>query len=109
MKASSARAVPESPAKSRAPHGILRADSLKLSILNAAAAVTARALEATGAYQDELLGVGVPLFLAPTLALLALAFGRRDLRHGWQPAVESATVLTLIALAISWWPLLRAD
>ena len=109
MRASSAGAVPESPAKRRASHGILRADSLKLSMLNAAAAITARALEVTGTYQDELLGVGVPLFLAPTLALLAPAFARRDLRHGWQPAVESATVLTLIALATSWWPLLRAD
>ena len=101
--------MPESLAQGRAPHGILRADSLKLSILNAAVAITARALDATGAYQGELVGVGVPLFLAPTLAALALVFVRRDLRHGWQSAVIGAAILTLIALATSWWPLLQAD
>ena len=109
MRATSAEAMPESLAQGRAPHGFWGADSLKLSILNAVVAITVRALDATGAYQGELVGVGVPLFLAPTLAGLALIFVRRDLRHGWQPAVIGAAVLTLIALGTSWWPLLQAD
>jgi hypothetical protein len=86
-----------------------RADSVKLSSLNAAIAITVRVLDATGVYQGELLGVGVPAFVAPTLAVLALVFGWRDLPHGWRAPVVAATALTLIALWTSWWPLLEAD
>ena len=86
-----------------------RADSLKLGLLNAVVAVTVRVLDATGLYQGELVGVGVPAFLAPTLALLTAVFGWRDLRHGQRAAVVGATVLTVIALWTSWWPLLEAD
>lgn len=100
------KAVPNTPHSW--PHA-LRADSLKLSIVNVSVAVIVRVLDATRVYQGELLGVGVPLFFAPTLALIAAAFGLRDLRHGRPAAVVGAAVLTIIALWMSWWPILEAD
>jgi hypothetical protein len=85
------------------------ADSLKLATVNAAIAVTVRALEATHVYQGDLVAGAGACFVAPTLGLLALAFSHRDITRGHGRGVMFAALLTLLALGASWWPLLEAD
>ena len=85
------------------------ADSLKLASVNAAIAVTVRVLQATHAYEGDLVAVGGACFVAPTLGLIALAFSRRDIKQGRSRGVTFAALLTLLALGASWWPFLEAD
>jgi len=90
-----------------APYGV--ADSLKLATLNALVATAIRVLGARGGDQSGLLTVGVALAIAPTLAVLAVAFSMRDLKTSKAGGVVVASILTVMALGIAWWPLLEAD
>jgi hypothetical protein len=84
------------------------ADALTLSMINMGLSIGFHFL-AGRLGQFELAIVGNALFLAPLLALLAVVFAFRDLRHGKDGDVALAALLALGALGIAWWPLLRAD